>query len=122
MKLILSGERPISWNQIYVSNHWSYRKIFSDQIHQAVKAALLIAGITKPTLFPYKVNITITAFFKGRVMDSSNIPAKIYEDGLKGILIKDDSPKYVGSVTTRSEKDEENPRVEIEITKDLIDN
>lgn len=119
MLLVLPNERPQSLNKLYAGQHWSYRSILAMQTHALIRASLREMGICKPQPFPYRVNITITGYFKGRILDSDNISAKMYVDGLKGILLIDDSPKYVGTVSTRSEHDNENPRVTIAITQDM---
>mgnify|MGYP001577334176 CR=1 FL=1 len=120
MKIILIGERPISWNTFYAGKHWTYRRILAEDIHQKVFLTLKAKFGRKPIpQITYKVKIKITAFYKKTHIDSDNIPAKIYIDGLKGSLIPDDDPRYVGPVTTLSCKAEEGEkeRVEIDITK-----
>lgn len=126
MTIILKGEQPQSWNRIYSGRHWRHRADEAKRVHalvadahnfQYLDASEMFArsksGNTIPT--PASVDITITAFFKGRQLDADNIASKFYIDGLKGWLIKDDSPEYVRSVTTRSMVDKLSPRVEIEI-------
>ena len=66
-------------------------------------------------MFDTLVDIRITAYFKNRPLDSSNICGKLYEDGLKGIIIEDDDIRYVREFTTVSAVDKENPRVVITI-------
>ena len=109
-KIILEGERPVSWNKFYAGMHWSRRREYAAGVHYLVKLA---ARGTGGGLFMEKVAITITVFFKNRPLDPCNIPAKIYIDGLLGTWLIDDSPRYVSSVTTRSRVDKERPRVEI---------
>lgn len=121
MKIVLLGERPISWNNFYSGRHWSYRRILAEDIHQKVAFTLKAKFGRKPIpKIDYKVKIKVTAFYKKTHIDSDNIPAKIYIDGLKGFLIPDDDPRFVGSVTTLSKKVEtgEKERVEIEIKRD----
>ena len=66
--------------------------------------------------FARPVRITVTVYFKDRPLDASNIPAKLFEDGLvhAGLLV-DDNPTYVVGVTTQSRlaTDEQPPGVEI---------
>ena len=111
--LTLIDEKPISWNKMYAGLHWSKRKAEADRVHLAVRAVLDPACDT----FENPVEITVRAYFKNQreQLDASNIAAKIYEDGLIGWLIKDDTPEYVRSMTTVSLLDRDNPRVEIEI-------
>jgi|SRR5579871_391525 len=118
MKLILFNERPTSWNTLNARLHWKKREVIMKSSKQAVYDALLAAGITpqsKMFLFTQPVNISITAYFKNRPLDSDNICDKPYIDGLREILIRDDSRKYVKKVTTISEIDDKEPRVEIDI-------
>ena len=64
------------------------------------------AGADAPA-FSYPVSLTVTAYFTGRRQDCSNITGKLYEDGLVACgILPDDTPKYVGSYTTRSRKSE----------------
>lgn len=64
--------------------------------------------------FVYPVHAICCVYFAGRMLDTSNIVWKLYEDGLieTGIL-KDDSPKYVASSTVFCKPDKEAPRLEI---------
>lgn len=111
--LMLEGEQPISWNKMYAGLHWSKREIEARRVHLAVRVAL------DPDwpMFDRPVHITVTAYFKNKrvQLDCSNVPSKLYEDGLIDWLIKDDDPQYVRSMTTVSLLDRQNPRVEIEI-------
>lgn len=115
--LMLEGEQPMSWNKMYAGLHWSDRKAEADRVHLAVRVAI---DPNEP-MFDKPVSITIRAYFKNRrlQLDASNIAAKLYEDGLIGWLIKDDSPQYVRSMTTVSLLDRQNPRIEIEIKEAL---
>lgn len=116
MKLVLPGERPVSWNKFYAGMHWSERRAIVEGARWAVKAALSQNGHIPP--FEEPVHIIITSYFKGRMLDVDNITSKIYIDALvhEGVL-HDDTPRYVDSVTTRSRKDNEQPRVVIDITQ-----
>ncbi len=111
--LILPKEQPISWNKMYAGQHWSKRHTEAPRVHLAVRVEL------DPDwpMFDTPVAITVTAYFKNKrvQLDASNIPGKLYEDGLIGWLIADDNPQYVRSMTTVSLLDRNNPRVEIEI-------
>lgn len=113
--LTLEGEQPISWNKMYAGLHWAKRKAEADRVHLAVRVAL------DPDwpMFVKPVVITVRVYFKNKriQLDASNIAAKLYEDGLIGWIIQDDSPQYVRSMTTVSLLDRKNPRVEIEITE-----
>ena len=65
-----------------------------------------------------RVDITITWYEPDRRRDPDNITAgqKFILDGLvAGGVIKDDSQRYVNSISHQFEVDRENPRVEIEV-------
>ena len=112
MKIILDGERPWSWNKMYAGVHWSKRKAEADRIH-----ALVYYSINCKEGYLERVDIRVTAYFKNRPLDPDNITSKFYIDGLVGNVIEDDTREFVRRVTTQSEIDKENPRVEIEITE-----
>ena len=109
--LTLDGERPVSWNTFYAGSHWSKRKAEAERVHALVRAAL--DPDTPP--FTRPVHVTVTAYYKSRPADASNVAAKLYEDGLIGWLLVDDSPAHVAAVTTCSRVDRERPRVVIEV-------
>ena len=114
MKIVLENERPWSWNKMYAGVHWSERKAEADRVHMLIKAWLADSWIAfKP--HRGRVDITITAYFKNKPQDPDNICSKSYIDGLIGNLIDDDDRTHVRKVTTISEIDRENPRVEIEV-------
>ena len=118
MTITLDGERPISWNIFNARAHWSRRKEENDRVHKLVQYSVLNIAVhaqlsRKDLLFADAVDITISSYFKNRPLDPDNICAKLYIDALKGLVIQDDNPKFVRSVTTRSLVDKENPRVEI---------
>lgn len=110
VKIIIPDEKPLSWNMVYAGSHWSVRQLEKDRVKYRI-----IENATHPEIFVTRVDIFIVAYFSGRPYDSDNIFDKIYVDGLKGLYLKDDSPQYVRYVATRSEKDANNPRLEIEI-------
>lgn len=65
-------------------------------------------------LFTGKVDISVTAYFNKRPIDSDNVPAKLYIDPLKGWLLREDNHHCVGRVTTEAIlAPEESERVEI---------
>lgn len=111
--IIIPDERPTSWNKFYAGKHWSFRKREAERVHQLVRAYL------DPDwpMFDKPVEIEFRVYFANRrlQLDWSNIPAKLYEDGLIGWLIKDDSPKYVIAGRVLSLVDRDNPRIEIRI-------
>lgn len=111
IRIILPGEVPISWNQIYESRHWRFRHTEALRVHNTVALYANRCEMVKGL-----VDIAVIVYFHGRMLDSDNIPVKLYVDGLKGRVIVDDSPKYVRAVTSMSVKGKES-RVEIIITE-----
>ena len=114
--LVLPNERPVSWNDFYSGQHWSVRKAEKDRVQMVVRSVLDPDTI----VFDRPVEITVSAYFDKRPMDSSNIAAKLYEDAIKGWIIQDDDWRHVRSVTTRSHMDRKNPRVEILIEESRL--
>jgi hypothetical protein len=115
MKIVLPNERPMSWNDFYSNKHWSRRAAEAKRVHELLWYAI---PYHQKKIFTERVSIFMVAYFKDHPQDSSNICVKLYEDGLKNILIKDDSRQYVGFVITRSEVDLKHPRVELTIVPD----
>lgn len=115
VELVLPGERPPSWNNFYSSNmHWTERRDLSIAIHNAVRWQLIAQGFRIQNIyFKNPVKIICKVYFKSNPYDCSNIPVKLYEDGLKDFLIADDGPNYVKSVETISLIDKAKPRVEL---------
>ena len=105
-----------SLNQIYSGKHWTNRKIYSHSIHMIVKNALSRAGFKKRksgVIFLSPVCITITFPFDGLDIDNHSYFTKCVVDGLKGVVIKDDSPKCVIGLMQKFE-DRKNILVEVE--------
>ncbi len=117
MIIVLPGERPVSWNKLYSGMHWGDRKDLATTLHELVFYAIR-EETAEPVMYEKRVRITVRAYFKNRPLDPCNIPAKIYIDGLLGVLIEDDSMKYVAGVTTESYVDKDRPRVEVEIVEE----
>lgn len=115
MKIILLKERPMSWNKMYAGLHWTKRRAEAERIHW------LVLSQTASGLLRYKtkVNIVITAFFDKMPLDPDNIPSKFYIDGLRLMVLQDDTHKWIDSVTTKSRIDKKNPRLEIDIEEAL---
>lgn len=111
--LVISGERPPSWNEFYSGKHWSIRKQEADAVHAIVRSLL------DPDQEPFKgrVDVSITVYAEKRPVDSDNICAKLYIDALKGWWFNDDTPDYIRTVSTQSEVDKEDPRTEIVVTQ-----
>ena len=112
-KIILMGERPQSWN-VLKRMHWAKWQNEVERCKWLIIAAL--GGVREP--IGGKVCIAVTVYYKNRPQDASNIPLKLYEDGLVAAnLLTDDNPHFVSETTTRSRVDKKSPRVEIEITE-----
>lgn len=112
MRIEIKGATLPSWNMFYSGRHWSVRSKFAHDWHMLVKNAAKRFKITDS-----KVDIKVECFYSGRAIDSDNLCLKLITDGLKGIVIKDDTPRYVHAVTAISSKDKSNPRTIINITK-----
>lgn len=108
--LVLDGERPLSWNELYSGKHWSIRQAKAQRAHALVRAAL----DPEDPPFERPVNITVTAWFDKQPQDCDNLASKIYIDGLIGWWLVQDSPLYVRSVTTVARIDHAHPRLVIE--------
>lgn len=105
MRIVLWDEKCPSANEVmYNKTHWAVRAKEANRIHEQVR---YFASIQYPIEAPdiewhYPVKVTVTAYLKGRLIDCSNIPIKLFEDGLRlAGVIQDDSPKYVGAVEAR---------------------
>lgn len=108
-KLVLSKERPVSWNEYYSGSHWSNRNNEAVRVHSIVRAAL----DPETEMFQGRVDIEVVVYADSRPMDPDNVCAKLYIDGLKGWWIEDDTHQYVRKTSTRVEVDKDNPRTEI---------
>ena len=121
MKIVLQGERPFSWNTFYSGVHWSKRKEEADRVHQLVRFEIINQRLkyeAKDYLtYKTRVDIHVTAYFKNRPLDPDNIFIKPYVDGLVGNVIEDDTREFIRIVSSQSEIDKDNPRVEIEIVE-----
>lgn len=89
----------MSLNKVYGGKHWTTRKKDADIIHGLVRM-VLAATRPKPELFTAPVAVTIE--YNCRLdIDNCGYMSKLIIDGMKGILIKDDSPKYVRSLVQK---------------------
>lgn len=103
-----------TWNKLKRMNKYDWAKhvrwshiLMRDSFHSAT-----------PPYFTKPVDISMVVYFgkRKRMYDSSNLPLKLYEDGLRGFVIKDDSPKYVRMVSAESRRDNARPRIEITVS------
>lgn len=94
--LNIKVDRNLSLNKLYSNCHWAKRKKDADSIHELVKYSLIEQGV-KPVLFVRPVELT---FMFNTRLDISNTAyaAKLIEDGLKGLLLQDDSKKHVRAI------------------------
>ena len=111
MKIVIPGHRGPSWNDFYSGGHWTKRKEAKDIAQQLVRAYI----DPNADMFPGRVDIFVTVYFKSREQDSDNICDKLFIDALKGRVIPEDDKRFVRWAATRSEVDKKNPRVEIEV-------
>jgi hypothetical protein len=120
--ITILNHRALSWNSLYKSPHWHYRSLIVQSHHDITQAACIDAGYSpySNSLIEEKVDIRFYAYYKDHPADSSNICTKVYEDGLKKILLKDDDNRYVRSVYSESINAKENMLV-IEIIPIVVD-
>lgn len=118
LTIIIPEERPTSWNKYYSGEHWSKRNKEAGRVHWLVRAYL----DPESPIFDTLVDIEVAVYFENNNirLDASNITAKLYEDGLIGHLIENDSWRQVRSVKTITLLDRVDPRVEITITEATI--
>ena len=110
-KIVLMGERPESYN-VVIRMHW---RQYAKEVKRVKSLILAAIGPCDPIGQP--VNLTFTPFYEKRPLDTSNLPEKLYEDGLvaAGLLV-DDNREYVYDIIKRRPRvDKERPRLEIEI-------
>jgi hypothetical protein len=102
--ILIPDERALSWNDIYESRHWAHRYRLSKRKHG------LVRGYLDPDDGPIDelVDVYVLATFTSDPLDSDNVCAKAYLDGLKPVLLHDDNIKFVRHVTTRAKLGSEN--------------
>lgn len=111
----LEGEKPIGWQKFYSGfAHWAPRQAEAQRCHDLVTVTVRSMQLAPVTNTP--VDVLITVFFSGQLMDPDNINDKFYIDGLVPELLPDDSPEYIRWTCTRSLHAEENPGILITIT------
>lgn len=90
--------REYGLNAYWAGKHWARRKQDAEYWHSMVRSELRKQGI-KPRMVAGPVELRF--WFNDR-LDCSNHAAmvKMTEDALKGVLIADDSRKYVKKITT----------------------
>ena len=107
MKKTIEHNTP-SWNALYSANKWVRKKIVDEERHA-------LGFLLKGKFPPQKKRVDITIHqFSPRPIDSDNVCGKIWLDSMKDVgILKNDSPKYVGWVKTKSEKGERRTIIEI---------
>lgn len=85
-------------NAYYAGKHWAQRKKDAEELHALAQWCMKKAHIRKK-VFESPVKIT---FLFDDGLDCSNhaVIVKAVEDAMKGWIIKDDSRRYVKSITT----------------------
>jgi hypothetical protein len=101
--ITIPNERAAGWNNT-LRIHWTDR----DELVQAIWYRMYNALPDKWQMFEQPVDIHVVGTFKGQMLDSDNICAKLYIDALKTRLLRDDNPRYVRRVTTESRKGKAN--------------
>ena len=82
----------------YTGKHWAQRKKDAEELHELTVLSMKKAKIRKEPL-PFAVELRFR--FNDRLDCSDHaIIVKIVEDAMKGWIIKDDSRRYVKSITT----------------------
>lgn len=84
-------------NAYYAGKHWSARKRDAEEFHWLAQSAIRKAGVQQNIL---ENPVKLTFLFDDG-LDCSNhaVIVKAVEDAMKGWIIKDDSRKYVKSIT-----------------------
>lgn len=84
-------------NAYYAGKHWNERKRDAEELHWIARSAMKRAGIRQKIL---EKPVKLTFLFDDG-LDCSNhaVIVKAVEDAMKGWIIKDDSRKYVKSIT-----------------------
>lgn len=95
--LSLKINSKLSLNRIYGGIHWGIRKKQSQKIHEAVRLSLQAQNIPKEL---FKSPVDIVFRWNSKLdLDNHGYVAKLIIDGMKGYLLKDDSKKYINSIT-----------------------
>lgn len=98
-------------NTIYSGVHWNTRKRYVDDLKMELHL-LMLSQLRNVTMFAEPVEITITYPPDKLDIDNHAVVTKLIIDCLRGMVIKDDSPKWLRSVTQRfGEVDE----IEVEV-------
>ena len=115
MTFIIPIPEKVSLNVFYSQRHWAIRKKIADSFHEAVFYSVKEQRAKPVKNYPVFINYTF--YMTGRLLDATNTPTKLVEDGLvKAGILQNDSPKYVkGYAVLGVHKSKENVVV-VEIT------
>jgi hypothetical protein len=105
LRIILQNERAVGWNQL-MRMHYNGRNHLVKEKKLVVLAAIRQLT-TDVTIQEHEVDIHITAYMTALPLDSDNVCAKLYIDGLKGHVIQDDNRTYLRHCTTTVERHHE---------------
>lgn len=84
-----------SLNVLYSGKHWTSRKQKADYFHQLVHIALK----KLPPIKPYEKPVMFEFWFNSNLdLDNHGFLIKTIIDGCKGIVIHDDTRKYVQAI------------------------
>jgi hypothetical protein len=104
---------PLSTNDFYSGRHWTFRKTQADYWHKLVKDTIEDCKINVNLKSNYPASITI--YFNNKYdIDNNSAMAKLIIDGMKGLIIQDDTRKFVRVLTLRF-YDEDGIKVEVDI-------
>ena len=110
MIVTIPGASVPSWNTVMRMNYHAQHEVQQQWLGMAIAAI----G-TDYTPFVTRVDVCVTSYQKGKVIDPDNLYVKGILDGLKKRLFPDDSPRWIDSVKLRSRKAKHNS-VTIQLT------
>lgn len=96
--LTIDDFRPQSWNKLLRMSPPQWHT----QVLATKNAVISSLNNVEYTMFGERVDIAVNLYSRSKNMDSSNVPLKLFEDGLLKSVIRDDSPRYVRRITTMS--------------------
>lgn len=117
----------ITINNFY-SKHWAEKGRITEDFHKAVWDVVREQKIKKIPDEEYPLSITMTFYFKGKLLDWINCAAmaKSLEDSLRYCeILKDDSPKFIKwgkIIPEKSKKKYHYVKIEINKAKGTDDN
>lgn len=97
----LPGVKAQSWNEFWRGKHYAARSRDKHAMALLVRAALDPAAC-EPYSVP--VHVTVTATYKRHPIDCDNLCSKPLLDALQGLLLHNDSPRWVRAVTLQSRR------------------